>query len=204
MRIFKLIGVLVCALAVSAVAVSTASANIKPGSGTFTGKSGKATLQVKGGASITCPKSTASGEITSETSGKGTITFGGSCTTAGLPVNSLGDAGGTILTPVAISACEKSPEILLLKLESPLHLEVPSTKLLLVIEGGAYAEVSPINANQTEFKLIVTQAGGKNAIETCNKAKNILTTSTDGGEFIQSGEEAKEATLTFAAAHEFA
>jgi len=63
MRIFKLIGVLVCALAVSAIAVTTASASTLPGTKgtTITGGSEKATLQVKGGASITCPKSTATG-----------------------------------------------------------------------------------------------------------------------------------------------
>jgi hypothetical protein len=203
MRIFKLIAVLACAIAVSAIAVTTASAATLPGTAgtTITGGSEKATLQVKGGASITCPKSTASGEVLSTTSALVVVNFGTGCTTAGLPVNSLGDSSGTILVHVEVAACPSSAGILELKV-LPLHLEVPSTKLLLTIEGVALGTVAT-NVSQTTFALGLTQKEGKNTEEKCGKETLILSTSTDGGAFVQSGEEAKNGTLTFSAAQEF-
>ncbi len=203
MRIFKLIGVLVCALAVSAIAVTTASASVLPGvAGTsIKGESGKATLQVKGGASITCPKSTASGEILSTSESLATINFGPKCTTAGLPVNSLGDATGVILVHVEVKECPSNAALLALTV-LPLHLEVPSTKLLLSIVGTALGSVTA-NVKQSTFALTVAQKEGKNEIETCGKEKLVLETSTDGGAFVQSGEEAAGASLTFGAEEEF-
>jgi hypothetical protein len=206
MRIFKLIGVLVCALAVSAVAITTASASILPGAtGTsITGGSEKATLQVKGGASITCPKSTATGEITGETPSTASvsITFGPKCTTAGLPINSLGAAAGIIVANVTVKECASNPGILELE-TAPLHLEVPSTKLLLAVLGVALGEIEP-GVKQTTYALSLTQKEGKNTVETCGKEKLVLSTSTDGSPtFIQSGEEAKSAKLTFGAEEEF-
>jgi hypothetical protein len=203
MRIFKLIGVLVCALAISAIAVATASASVLPGAAktSIAGGSEKATLQVKGGASITCPKSTASGEVISTSESLVIIDFGPKCTTAGLPVNSLGDEPGIILVHVEVLECASNPGILKLKV-LPLHLEVPSTKLLLLIEGTALGEV-PANVKQSTFALTVAQKEGKNTIETCGKEKLVLETSTDGGAFVQSGEEAKNASLTFGAEEEF-
>ncbi len=203
MRIFKLIGVLVCALAVSAIAVTTASASVLPGVAktSITGESGKATLQVKGGASITCPKSTASGEILSTSESLVTISFGPKCTTAGLPVNSLGDAAGVILVHAEVKECASSAGILKLQV-LPLHLEVPSTKLLLTIVGTTLGAVIAA-VKQLKFTLTVAQKEGKNELETCGKEKLILETSTDGGAFVQSGEEAAGASLTFGAEEEF-
>ncbi len=203
MRIFKLIGVLVCALALSAIAVATASASTLPGAlgTTITGGSEKATLQVKGGASITCPESSAAGEVKSTEEATVTITFGKKCTTAGLPVNSLGAAAGTIVANVTVKLCESSAGTLELQ-TAPIHLEVPSTKLLLVVEGTALGSVEE-NVKATTFPLTVTQKEGKNTIEVCGKTKLVLETSTDGGAFVQSGEEAKNAKLTFSVAQEF-
>jgi hypothetical protein len=202
MRIFKLIGVLVCAVAISAIAVTAASAATLPGvAGTsITGGSEKATLQVKGGASITCKVSTASGEVLGTSSALAIIDFD-TCTTAGLPVNSLGDTSGLILVHVEIFECPSNAGILILTV-LPLHLEVPSTKLLLLIEGSALGTVET-GVKKSTFSLTVTQKEGKNTVETCGKEKLVLSTSTDGSAFVQSGEEAKGATLTFGAEQEF-
>jgi hypothetical protein len=202
MRIVRLIGILVCALATSATAVTAASASILPGAAktSITGSSEKATLQVKGGASITCPKSTISGELISTSEGLGIVTLE-SCTTAGLPVNSLGDASGTILVHIELNECPSNASILALKV-LPLHLEVPSTKLLLTITGTTLATVLAA-VRQATFALTLTEKEGKNTEEKCGKETLILSTSTDGGAFVQSGEEAKNASLTFSTAQEF-
>src|SRR3978361_1163961 len=122
MRSLKLIGAMFVVLAFSAVAVATASAaetlwKILPGSvgETFTGKSGKATLQQKGGISITCASSSialSSTELLKEgatsekdaTLSKATVDFE-KCTSAGLPTNSVSDASGIILVKVNIHNC---------------------------------------------------------------------------------------------------
>jgi hypothetical protein len=203
MRIFKLIGVLVCALALSAIAVTAASASTLPGTAgtTIEGTSEKATLQVKGGASITCPKSTATGEVLNSAEADIVITFGEKCTTAGLPINTLGAAPGVIVAKVAVNECPSNAAILELKTAS-LHLEVPSTKLLLTVEGTALGTVET-GVKRLVFPLTITQKEGKNTVETCGKEKLVLETSTDGSAFVQSGEEAKGAQLAFGAVQEF-
>ncbi len=153
-----------------------------------------------------CPVSVWSGEILSTSEALAVITFGENvkgkmCTTAGLPVNSLGDAAGVILMHVEIRECLSSASTLELKL-LPVHLEVPSTKLLLVMEGTALGTVTS-GVKQSTFALTVSQSGGKNSIETCGKEKLILETSTDGGAFVQTGAEFLSASLTFGAPQEF-
>ncbi len=203
MRTYKLYLVLACALVLAVIAVATASASTLPGVAktSIAGESEKATLQVKGGASFTCPKSTLTGEVLSTAESSATINFGPKCTTAGLPLNSLGDAAGTILVPVEIKECAANASILKLVV-LPLHLEAPSTKLLLTLQGTLLVEVTA-SVKQKNFALRVDQKEGKNAIETCGKEKLILEFSTDGGAFVQSGEEAKNASLQFGTEEEF-
>ncbi len=203
MRIFKLMGVMVCALVLNTIVVVAASASTLPGVAgtTITGKSEKATLQVKGGASITCPKSGFTGEVQSPERATLFVAFGSGCTTAGLPVNSLGGKPGVITANVTVRLCASNAGVLELETE-PMHLEVPSTKLLLTVLGTVLAEVET-GVKQTTFSLGITQKEGKNTIETCGIEKLPLYTSTDGNTFTQSGLEAKAATLTFSAAQEF-
>jgi hypothetical protein len=207
MRILKLAGALIAVLALTAVATATASATeilwpwLPGAEGTkFTGKSAKATLQIKGSGSITCAESSAEGEIQKEkTLGLAVINFGKACTIAGLPVNSLGDASGTILVHVEIHNCliATGRYGLLIKV-LPLHLEIPSTKLLLSVEGALIAEVTPANKKAAKFNLVVEQKEGKQTIEKCEGGTaQTLLTSLDGGEFKVSAEEAKEGTITF-------
>ncbi len=214
MRVFRLIVVLATVLAVAAIGVTTASASILPGvKGTkITGKSGKATLQVKEGTkgekpgpSITCEKSTtASGEVLSTTEALAVITFE-NCTTLGLATNSLGDPVKTILAHVEVTDCPDTPTGRALEFKLlPLHLEVPSTKLLLLVEGSVLGLITPVGKKATTFTLTIEQKEGKQAVEKCEGGTaKTLTTSIDGSAAIQSGQEAKEGTLTFAAEEEF-
>jgi hypothetical protein len=204
MRAIKLAGAMILVLAFSAVAVATASAaetlwRWLPGAAktAFTGTSGKSLLQVKGGLSITSPKSKTTGEITEGSNlGLALITFETS-TTAGLPVNSLGDASGLILVHLELHNClikagHKGVLIAIL----PLHLEVPSTKLLITIEGDLVALV-PGTKGKT-FTLNVEQKEGVQAVEKCEGGTAMtLKTSDDGGAFVQSGQETKEGSITF-------
>jgi len=214
MRVFKLVTALLAVTAFSAVAVATASATEtlwlwNPGTtgATFTGASGKATLQVKGGASITCATSESKeGKLTSErTLGTVTIVFK-TCTTVGLAVLGLGDVANTITTHVAIHDCliSSGDAGLLIKLTEPVHIEVPSTGLLLVVTGTLVVLISPNKSKKTgPFPLNVAQTAGVQAIEKCEGGTaQKLETSTDGGANVQSGEEAKEGSITWAAAEE--
>jgi hypothetical protein len=204
MRILKFIGVVAMLAAFSAISVGTASASLLPGTKgtTVTGSSKKATLQVKGGAAITCKESkTEKGEVLSTLESLAIINFGNNCTAGGLPVKSTGDASGTILVHVEVTDC---PTGLVIIAILPLTLEVPSTKLTLEIRGSVIAPVTPFGTKSKSFTLTLKQAGGVNAVTECeNKEKHILETSTDKGAFIQSGQEAEEAKLEFGAEETF-
>lgn len=215
MRIFKLIGVLVVVLAFSAVAVATASAEETlwrwlPGSAkeSFKGKSGKATLQVwegikgeKPGASITCAKSEA---LLSESQllekeaklGLTQIHFT-TCAIGGLPVNSVSDASGVILTHVELHNCLIKKEAVGIIFE-PLEvtLEVPSTKLTVIVKGSFVGLVKKVGASV--FELIINQKEGHQGIELCEGgAKRTLLANIDSTKFVEAGEEAKEGKLEF-------
>src|ERR1700722_7137471 len=146
MRMFKLIGAIAVVLAFSAVAVATASAETTlwrwlPGSvgETFTAKSGKAALQMKGGALITCQSSKIElkgSELLKEGSseGKGAtlelaiIDFVG-CKTLGFAINSKGDATETILVHLELHNCViKSGDFGILFQPLETTLEVPAAK----------------------------------------------------------------------------
>jgi hypothetical protein len=222
MRIFKLIGALVVALAFSAVAVSTASAaetlwRWLPGTvgETFEGKTGEVTLQMKGGGTIKCQKSlvllsNAEAKVNSElikegsTEGKwatlalALIDFE-SCTTAGLSINSLGDKPGIVLAHVEIHNCliKKEHHGLLIK-PLPLHIEVPAVKELLEVTGNFIALIQPLISEPRHFELNITQKEGIQGIEKCEGGNaETLLVSVNEGAFVQSGEEAKEGLLLF-------
>ncbi len=212
MRTLKLATALLVAFGASILAMAAASvasaASILPGvKGTLiTGGSGKLTLQVKGGASITCTKSTTSGEIVS-TSQVLLLTIGSFCTSGGLPVNTLGDSSGQILIHIEAPPCLtiSFPPSISITLEFlQIHVEVPLTKLLILTRGAAIAPVLPDNTRTKHFTLSPSQKEGKQSIEKCEGGvARTLETSTDSGEFVQTGLEAKEGTLDFAAEEEF-
>ena len=214
MRILRLIGVSALMLALTAITVSSASASLLPGTaGTkITGKSGKSTLQVKGGASITCKASTTSGEVKSTEEALIIIWFT-ECTTGGLPVNSVGDAVKTILTHVEAGWCFDPIKGFYVYFGIlPLKLEVPSVKgLTLEITGAVLGKVTPVEKKATTFAVELKQTGGKQEVgpEECTKSSGTkvkgvqLKTSTNGGAAVQSGQETAEGSLTFSAEEEF-
>jgi hypothetical protein len=207
MRTLKLAGTLIAVLALTAVATAVAratetlSACLPCAEGTrFTGKSGKISLQIKGSGTITCASSTTEGELQKEkTLMLKTVDWGSNCTLAGLPLDSLGDPSGFLLSHIEIHICLIAAGLLAwLEKLLPQHLEVPSTKLLLTIEGSSISRITPVNKTTKAFSLIVEQKEGKQAIEKCEGGSaETLLTSLDGGEFKVSAEEAKESTISF-------
>jgi hypothetical protein len=180
MRILKLIGALVAALAFSAVAVATASAaetlwRWLPGSvgETFEGEQvGAGAFTSAGKLVYKCEKGSlllAGSELTKEgstekksaTLGLATIHFEG-CTAAGLALNSLGDAAKVILMHVEIHNCvinKANKEFGLLILPLPVHIEVPSVALLiLILEKGSFVVKVEPEAGSKETFVITARA----------------------------------------------
>jgi hypothetical protein len=211
MRGYKLVSLVVLALALTAIAASSASAlpSFLPGSGTFTGTSGTASLQVKGGATITCKKSTAAGSLSSETVGTTTVTFK-ECTALGAAAQTLGGTASTIETTTAtklcyISAAKKTVGIVFeISATNKPHIEIPALKLLLVVEGSFVGEITGTNSDKTgPYPLVIEQTGGVQKITNCEGGAVLtLKTSVDGATAVESGEEAKTGSLTFAVLHE--
>jgi hypothetical protein len=204
MRTFKLIGGLVMVLAFCAFSVASASAEEilwrwlpGPAKESFSGKSGKAKLQEvkegeKGGGAIDCETS----ELLLSFEGKNSELIENEarlelwfvhflkCTSAGLPVESLGDKPNAILVHLEVHHCliEKGRFGLLIKL-LPVHLEVLAGGVpvaLLLIEGAFIAEIKKTAANS--YELIAEQKEGKQAIEKCEGGKVNTLLSKNGSE----------------------
>jgi hypothetical protein len=209
MRSTRLFGLLIVVLLFAAVAATAASANsLLPGTAKtkVTGKSGTATLQVKGGGTISCTSiDIIEEEIITPTLIKLHIHFLG-CKAFGLAVNSVNDKGqsGTILVFEDTHFCEKGPlGAAVFALTEEVALEVPSTKLTINVKGSFVGLFLEPKTKKATFKLEITQKEGKQGIEKCEGGvAQTLLSSVDGGAFTQSGEETKEATLTFAAEQE--
>jgi hypothetical protein len=205
MRIFKLIGALVVVLAFSAIAVSSASAaetlwKFLPGSAgeTFKGAQiGKGLLQIKGGGTIVCLKGTilleGSALVSEGTLALATIHFS-ECTALGLAMNSLGDASEILLVHVEIHTCMIAPKHFgLLILPLPVHIEIPSLKLLiLILEKGLFvALIESEKESKTNFLLTATQKAGVQGIEKCEGGeKESLLVKTDNEPEVAAGLEA--------------
>ncbi len=215
MRTFKLIGALVLVLVSSAIAVASASAaellwTLLPGTKgeTFTGKSGKATLE---GATvsknkITCPSSTIlltfegnSSELTEPSLALALIHFEKCKALGTLPVNSLGDGKEIILAHLEIHFCMIKPgDFGLLIKTLPVHLEIAVPALLISVEGAFIALVSPLTGDKKHFEALIEQEKGKQKIEKCEGGTaQTLTSKTDNEPVENAGEEAKEGLLLF-------
>ncbi|HUA74309.1 MAG TPA: hypothetical protein VL988_06080 [Solirubrobacteraceae bacterium] len=214
MRGFKLVATLLAVLALGAIAAATASAapEFLPGAAgtTFTGKSKKAKLQVKEGATIECSGSKASGELLGKTTALFIVTFEG-CKSLGLAANSLGDSSGIILVHVEAETCfiNLSPlEAGLIIKPLPVHIEVPAAEQLVLVEGDFAAKIEPINTSTTSGTLVIAQKGGVQSIDGCRNAANELvkhtltTVENENTSPKQSGEEAAEGTLSLSVAQE--
>jgi hypothetical protein len=222
MRIFKLIGALVVVLAFSAIAVATASAaetlwKWLPGSvkETFTGKSGKATLQVEKGGAIVCQKSVtlltdAELKISSELMEKGSIEkkdatlwlavihFEG-CTTGGLEVHSLGDNPGIILVHIELHNCMiKKAHFGVLITPLLTHLEVTAVKILIEVLGSFVGLIEALPTEKTHFELNINQKEGKQEFKLCEGGvEDTLLSSENHKAFVPAAEEVKEGLLLF-------
>ena len=212
MRAFKLIGVLGAILALVAIAATTASAEVEflPGTaGTkFTNAGEKATLTAKNSkgetVAVTCAKAKSTGELLSSKEALILITFE-TCTSAGVPVNSVGDAGGTILTHVEAKACTitSSPLVggILLK-PLPVTLEAPLLKLKIEVEGDVIGRLLAENVSQKEFKLDLNLKEGKQEFTKCKDGAGAelteeLKANVDAGGFLPATESAIGGKLTF-------
>jgi hypothetical protein len=210
-RFMTVVTAIMVALTVTAVASATAMAvapEFNPAKGTFTSKSGKAKLQVKGGAAIECTGTTGKGEITGAKKATSEIKFT-ACKAAGLGVLSISPKGAAneIVTPTLnqelcyISKAGKTVGVIS-TLSTELKLEVPSTKKVINIKGAAIGEATPVNSKLTTGTLALTQVSGVQGIEKCEGgAAQTLLTQEGAGAFTQSGQEIK-GEITFAAATE--
>jgi hypothetical protein len=222
MRIFKLIGALVVVLAFSAVAVATASAaetlwKWLPGTvgETFTGKSGKAILQVKAGGSIKCEKSLTlltdaelkmSSELMKEGSTEGkdatlwlaVIHFEG-CTFSGLEIHSLGDKSGIILVHIEIHNCMiKKEDFGALITPLLVHLENTATKTLIEVKDSFIGLIEPLPTEKKHFELNIKQKEGLQEIKLCEGGgEDTLLASENHGVYLIAAEEVKEGLLLF-------
>jgi hypothetical protein len=196
MRIFKAIGILIAALALSAAALATAASAAEtlwkwlPGSAgeTFTGEQpAKGELKIGGGSAITCAKAKilltdetlkASSELLKEGSTEGkdatlelwVLHYEGCKFGALLPMNTLGDAKEILLIHLEVHHCMiKAGEFGLLILPLQVHIEVPSTGLLITIfEKGLYiAKLESEAGSKSKFLLTAKQAGGAQTPEKC-------------------------------------
>lgn len=216
MRNVKRVGALMGVLALTALALAaTASAEVHlwawlPGAaGThFSGKSGKATLQEKGGTNtaITCKESKITekeSELTSPataaTLGKAVLEFSG-CKAFGVAVESLGNASGIIIANLKLHNCliaGGSTHGVIIEPE-PLHIDVPATGLLVNVGGSFVAEVKAATNPSLTWELVVEQKEGKQAISSCEGGSALsLTSNTDNGGTNLAGQEAKEGSITF-------
>jgi hypothetical protein len=207
MRVIKLVGALTMLLALTVIAATTASAAVEflPGAkGTaFTGESGKAIL--KGGGGITCKKSKTTGELLGPTEALLVTTFEG-CESAGLAVNGLGDAANIIKVHVEEKNCiiSETPLVggLLLK-PLPVHIEIPSVKLLILIEGDVIGLLTPANKSTKAFTLGLAAKEEKQEVRECKDVakeaskKETLVAKVDGVEAGEGVESVENGTLTF-------
>jgi len=204
MRKVKIIGAAIIAVvALSALASAMASAaepEFKNFPLKFTSKSGKGTLQIKGGTAIECEKDTNTGEAINTKEVTATIDFLGCSAFKLVKAHSLGDEAGVILTTVKGSLCILEEKVspgtklrigLRLAPTGKVHIEV-STELA-VIEGTVIGEVKLINALKLGgFELLLEQgaAAGEQKIKECKGGPKevLLGQENEKGEFKEAAE----------------
>jgi hypothetical protein len=170
--------VILAAIAITAVAaITAATASAELGllpNTTFTGKGGAGTLETLGKSQVLCSKNTIALSTESSTEkdkhGDFTIRFEG-CKAFGLAFNSLGDTSGILLAAMLWLLCFISQGKLemgiLLKLDSPIHLEIPSLKTLFAIKGSAVGTITPDASKVTAFTVTFGQAAGDQTVTKC-------------------------------------
>ena len=214
MNRLKLIGsALVVVVALSAIAVSGASAALPEFSSTFPNtfksKGGAATFEQKGGlAPVSATSSEGKGEITSAKGGTfdelflgTTAPLSGKCT--GLDDKTIGSvlAKGTFKLGYLDAA--KTKPGLAFTLNPETHFECEKTITLVTVRGCAAGELGPTGPpKRFIFNVTLTQAGGVNTFTQILNATNTafeeckLLSEINGGTFKQSGQATKPEITT--------
>ncbi len=217
MRTSKLIGVLILALAFSALGVATASAAEKlwkflPGSAgeTFTGKSGTVTFTGSVG-TIICKKSKialANASLLEEGATEkkdATLALAiidlEECTSAGLAINSVGDAAKQILIHVEIHTCLiKAGDFGLLFKLLQVHEEIPAAGKLLLLRGtviGLFEGKEGTKAKTFGLK-VATNAAKEQEIQKCEGGEtDKLEEAVEGETFVPLTENIEGYSITF-------
>jgi hypothetical protein len=169
MKRLRIIGLaLLALLALGAFAASMASAieGILPITATGSGEGGEAKLETTAKESIVCKKVTIL-EIKFTTDEKGTanLHFSNCLAFGTLPVSSLGDESGIILSKVNVLVCLVEPKtlvfgLLIAAITLPEHLEVPSVGQLLLVKGAVIARLENGNKGK-EFLFLLKGKEGK-------------------------------------------
>lgn len=163
----KLSGLL-CLLALAMAALGASNAFALPetsGKSTFSFTSAEGELTSASGLAIKCKSDKGSGETTSSTELSTTVSFEG-CKVGGVAANSLGDKGGVILLanlPGKLCYINASTHHVgvLFKLTEPIHIEVKSLGVLIVITGSVVGLISPVNTSTKEYTLTFAKPNEK-------------------------------------------
>jgi len=209
MKHFRILGLALLALfALSAFAASMASAEegvLNPAN--FTLKGGKQKLINLRNEEIACKEVEGSGKFLTEKEkdqhATGTLDFKG-CTALGLAANTLGDASGVFLAKVLYLICLTNSStllfgILVLALESPVHIEVPSVKQLILVKGfviGSLAKAGELKGKEFAVNFTEEDKPAKCEING-NSFTSTYLASVDTKEDIDAFQ-LGEATVTFA------
>jgi hypothetical protein len=202
MRKLMTISVAIAAIAaLSAIASSIAGAAfpryLPSGNGTlpqhFTGFSGKGTLAIRGGNTITCEKNKDKGEIINDTNLVVETDFE-ECTIFGIAgAHSLGDAANTILVTSRGLLCEIEANVAGVVLTPTGKVHIEAAGALSVVEGSVIGVLTPSSGLTLEFRLTLKQREA--GVQEQKKCKNpTVETHLNASEGEREAREASEAT----------
>ena len=198
--------------ALTAVAAS-AEEGVLPGAGSKYSVTGeKATLEDSEGKQIVCKKVEGKSELTTDTHSLIILDFTG-CTAAGFPLNSLGDASGTILTAILALVCLVSSTALLfglfLEIEkflemNTVHIEVPAIGTLIDVTGAVIGHIlTAAGKKTTKFTVDLAGAKGEGNVKECVDEKggvkktNLAAETNHNGKPLPASEKVTNGLITF-------
>jgi hypothetical protein len=197
-RAILLAGVVLGALGVivTTPALGATEPQFLPGAGTkFTGTGGPGTLETAKKGNIECASGTGTGELTSDTTGVGTIDLT-KCKALGIiGAHSLGDASETILISGTLLLCwineAKNEAGVYVHATKEVHIEITGVAKLLLGKGSLLGKIEPAPKNNEKHKsgkVILKQTKGAQEFTKCEGGKEeILEVSENGGAFEKAG-----------------
>jgi hypothetical protein len=197
MRRLKILTTAIAATAaLTAIAATTATAALpefSPGATgeTFTGTSSTGTLETSKKGSLECAADKIKGTLLSKTEALITIDFE-SCEIFGLVgARSLGDKEGVILVGFKAKLCyinKSTKDVGLLGSILPIHTEIPSAAVLLIMLGSVIGLITPVNTKTKEFEIKYEQEKSGQKIKKCEGGpENLLFISENEGAFELAG-----------------